>query len=76
MADDTNIQSYFEAIIDAKNTGVLESMFKKLDTQSQQINQLQTTTLNYESRIASLEAQNIDLINRILDLEEYVETHS
>ncbi len=57
MADDANIQSYLEAFIDAKNTGVLESMFKRLEVQSQQINTLQTTILNYESRLNSLESQ-------------------
>lgn len=75
MADDANIQSYLEAVIDAKNTGVLESMFKRLEVQSQQINTLQTTVLNYESRLNSLESQNTELVNRVLDLEEYVETH-
>ena len=57
MADEANIQSYLEAIIDAKITGVLESMFKRIDVQSQQISNLQTTILNYESRLNSLESQ-------------------
>lgn len=70
MADDANIQSYLEAVIDAKHTGVLESMFKRLEVQSQQINTLQTTVLSYESRISSLETQNNELMNRVLDLEE------
>lgn len=80
MADEANIQSYLEAIIDAKITGVLESMFKRIDVQSQQISNdvqsqqisnLQTSVLDYQSRISSLETQNTDLVNRILNLEEH-----